>query len=75
VSKKTDDELKQRVIQEWDTWAKEHVPAGGLADGHHAWLFFLRLQKDRLQLLPSAHFQDPWQTVHGWLLHAGKVKD
>jgi len=69
MTKKTDAENKRRVIREWDVWAKEHVPAGQIGDNHLASLFYLDVQ-DRY---PRWLVGQAWQTMHAWLLGAGKV--
>ncbi len=64
---------KRDIIHEWDNWAALHPddlnsPGAGM-------FFFTHLQKKKPELLNLRPSGDKWQTVHGWLLREGRVKD
>ena len=69
------DEAKKLIVAEWDAWAPKNVPPDRDATGTHALAFFGYLGRERSYLLAFRSSGDPWQTVHGWLLQAGRVKD
>jgi hypothetical protein len=52
---------------EWDNWAALHPD--------DLMLFFTHSQEKKPELLKLRSTGDKWQTVHGWLLREGRVKD
>jgi hypothetical protein len=70
------DDAQRSIILEWDGWAASNLVPGvriTVADGL---AFFGYLQKHRPKLLNFRNRSgDKWQTVHGWLLRARKVKN
>jgi hypothetical protein len=74
LTKTNDDSGRQAVVAEWDKWASKHLSTGYKTTGDDKMRFFSHMQKDCPHLLPAAT-DDPWQTVHGWLLLERRVKD
>jgi hypothetical protein len=72
----TKEEARRQVLRVWDNWAKENIAKGAAATGTDALLFHAFLSSERDDLLRFRDKgPDKYQTIHGWLLHAGKVKD
>src|SRR5258707_14768918 len=69
------DDAQRSIIQEWDVWAASYLVPGVQTTGADGLLFFGHLQKHRPGLLNFRNRGDKWQTVHGWLLRANKVKN
>ncbi len=71
--KETDEGAAQRaVIHEWESWAALH--SDDLESPDAGEYFFTHLQEQKSELLefPS---EDKRQTVRGWLLQEGHIKD
>ena len=68
------DEARQHILRLFDWWVDQNCskkpPSGTDAFGYFAWL-----ETERPDLLNFRNWGDKWQTVHGWLLRAGKVAD
>ena len=67
-------EAKLLVRSEWSRWLKQH-PEITARNGNHALVFYNHLVNTNS---PASRFRcrgDKWQTVHGWLLEMGLVKD
>jgi hypothetical protein len=64
---------KRAIIHEWDNWAALHPD--DLKSPHASMLFFTHLQEKKPGLLNLRSPGDKRQTVHGWLLREGRVKD
>jgi hypothetical protein len=71
----TKDDARRLVLSEWDQWSTQNCPAGRRPSGTDGMLFFTYLEKERPHTLSFRDSGDRWQTVHGWLLRAGKVAD
>jgi len=70
MAKEKNAEARRAIIQEFDLWRTQNPQ---VTDG---FLFFGYLRKERPQLLDfSAGTTDKWQTVHAWLLSAGRVSN
>jgi len=66
------DEARRAILREWDDWTKNNPTAGALK----GMAFFNYLRNERSELLDfKSGTVDKWQTVHGWLLRGGRVKD
>jgi hypothetical protein len=73
VAKNEDSPAKLAVLQEWDSWAKEHPEAASLSGSLR---FFEYLKNRRPDLLVDFRASgDKWKTVRSWLRAARKVKD
>jgi hypothetical protein len=64
---------KRAIIHEWDNWAALHPD--DLKSHSAGMLFFSHLQEKKPELLNLRSPRDKWETVHGWLLQEGRVKD
>ncbi len=64
---------KRTVMHEWENWAALHPD--DLNSPNAGMFFFTYLQEKRPALLNFRSSGDKWQTVHGWLLREGRVKD
>jgi hypothetical protein len=74
LAKQHFDPARQAVIREWDRWASRRLPTGYKATDDDEMRFFRHIQNECPHLLPDGT-DDPWQTVHGWLLWERRVKD
>ena len=68
-------DAQRLILQEWDAWAAINLAPDSQATGTHGLAFFGYLRRHRPTLLNFRNRSDKWQTVHGWLLRAGKVKN
>ena len=69
--KEKNEEARRAILREWDSWSKT-----GQVGTLQGMAFFNHLQENQPHLLDfKSGTVDKWQTVHGWLLRAGKVKD
>jgi hypothetical protein len=61
---------KEAVLEEWHRWKPDHPKEmmSGL-------MFYNYLSNEKSELLKFEVPGDKWQTVHGWLLRAGLVKN
>ena len=61
---------KEAVLEEWHRWKPDHPKEmmSGL-------MFYNYLSNEKSELLKFEIPGDKWQTVHGWLLRAGLVKN
>ena len=66
------EDAKRLIIQEWDIWASKQTDPFNLREGM---IFFGYLQKEKPDLLNFRDPGDKWQTVHRWLLDAGRLKE
>ena len=64
---------KRDIIHEWDNWAALHPD--DLISASAGTFFFAHLQQKKPELLNLRPSGDKWQTVHGWLLREGRVRD
>lgn len=64
---------KRAIIHEWDNWAALHPD--DLKNSSASMLFFTHLQEKKPELLNLRSPGDKWETVHGWLLREGRVKE
>ncbi len=60
-------------MHEWENWAALHPD--DLNSPNAGMFFFTYLQEKRPALLNFRSSGGKWQTVHGWLLREGRVKD
>lgn len=73
---KKDDTSKSAILGAWDRWASDNDLPEGNISGSEALNFFLHLQNKKSTLLDfKSGTTDKWQTIHGWLLNARRVKD
>ena len=71
--KEQDEGAAQRaVIHEWESWAALHPD--DLESPDAGKYFFTHLQEQKSALLEFLS-EDKWQTVRGWLLQEGHIRD
>ena len=69
------DEAKQLILREWSDWWSRNRGNKGPATGTDGLIFFGHIQSEKPHLLSFRAHDDPWQTVHGWLLSEKLVSD
>ena len=62
---------RRAVIHEWEHWSALH--SDELEDANVGKYFFSFLQQKKPHLLTFS--DDEWETVHGWLVHEGRVRN
>ncbi len=71
------EEVKSKVLEEWDIWAPKNLPAGHKANGVDGLRFYSYLQEERPQIFIKFRSgrvrSDPWQTMRRWLVIAKKI--
>ena len=67
-------EARMMIRSEWSRWRKDH-PEITDPNGNDAFVFYNGLDNDNAPALQFRDRGDRWQTVHGWLLEMGLVKD
>lgn len=72
MAKERNAEARMAVIGEYDAWVRQNPKEAQVMNGM---LFFTYLQREKSELLRFRDSGDRWQTVHGWLLRAGRVKE
>ena len=65
------DAAKDGILDEWDTWVKDHPKAKTAMD---AMAFYGHLQSKKPNLLNFRSRGDKWQVVKSWLLEARRIK-
>ena len=61
-------EAEPMILQEWRSWASEHVAPGERRDGNTGLAFYRYLQQERSWMLDFPAKGDRWQDVHAMLL-------
>ena len=69
---KDDSAAKRAITHEWENWAALHPDDLGSPDAGK--YFFTHLQEQKPELLEFAS-EDKWQTVRGWLLQEGHIRE
>ena len=64
------DKAQRAILSEWDQWKPLNPDDAKVMNGM---LFFTYLQRERRSLL-DFRSNNKWQSVHGWLLRAGRVQ-
>lgn len=69
------DEVRSKVLEEWDIWAAKNLPADHKATVMDGIRFFSHLREFRPQIFLRfrSSWGDPWQTVHAWLVSGKKI--
>ena len=72
-----DEDVKSKVLEEWDVWAPKNLPPGHKATGMDGLHFYSYLQEERPQIFLEFRSgrvrSDPWQTMRVWLVRAKKI--
>lgn len=71
-------DLAHRLILEaWEDWAQRRGLDNSNATGRDTLQFFHELQDAKSPLLNFGirRRRDHWQTIHGWLVQAGRVRN